>query len=79
MSRKNNTDGFSRLRIVRGKNEIAETVSRSQEWYYRVSGSERRYPKVSEKHGAPLDVSWENNNCSVKEINDDFSPLSLEI
>ncbi len=72
MSLKNQSDGVlkaedrKRQKRNRGNRVKKPRVVLPSEWF------ERRYPKVSEKHGAPLDVSWENNNCSVKEINDDF-------
>ena len=72
MSRKKHPDGV--LNIGDRKKQKRNLGNRGKklrvvlpsEWF------KRRYPKVSEKHGEPLEVSLRDKKCSVKEINDDF-------
>jgi len=72
MSLKNQSDGVlkaedrKKQKQNRGNRGKKPRVVLPSEWF------EHRYPKVAQKHGKPLEVSWRDKKCTVKEINDDF-------
>jgi putative DNA primase/helicase len=72
MSRKKHPDGVLKIedrkkqKRNRGNRVKKPRVVLPSEWF------KRRYPKVSQKYGAPLEVSLRDKKCSVREINDDF-------